>query len=106
MPLNYRDTGYAALKELSGKAVAEMFEGRNAYNQAVIEMAEAKGAGRGRNRALALFGRSASLYARAQAHAREVYEALEPAPENPMDLGLRPFGGDWATWETAVGRAR
>jgi hypothetical protein len=118
MGLNYRDTGYGDLRELYGKAVAEMFEGRNAFNRAVIEM-EAAGAGGGstsgsakgsageaKNRALSLFGRAASLYTRAQAHAREVYEALVPAPTSPVDLGLRPFGDAWATWETAVGRAR
>jgi hypothetical protein len=110
MGLNYRDIGYAALKELYGKAVAEMFEGRNAFNRAELEMAAAGGSreslNAAKNRALALFGRAASLYARAQAHAREVYEALVPAPENPMDLALPPFGGPWATWETAVGRPR
>jgi len=97
MFLNYRDTGYAGLKELYGKAVAEMFEGRNEFNRAVL----AEG-----NRALGLYGRAASLYARAQAHAREVFEALEPAPTSPEDLGLRPFGGSWATWDTAVGKGR
>ncbi len=97
MYLNYRDTGYGELKELYGKAVAEMFEGRNAMNRALL----AEG-----NEPLALFARAASLYARAQAHAREAYEALEPAPTSPSDLGLRPFGGGWATWETAVGKAR
>jgi hypothetical protein len=107
MGLNYRDTGYADLKELYGKAVAEMFEGRNAFNRAVIAMNEAGGgAGEAKNRALAHYGRAASLYTRAQAHAREVYEALVPAPTSPADLGLRPFGGAWATWETAVGRPR
>jgi hypothetical protein len=107
MGLNYRDAGYGDLKELYGKAVAEMFEGRNAYNRAVIEMEAAGGnAGEAKNLALALYGRAASLYTRAQAHAREVYEALVPAPTSPVDLGLRPFGGPWATWETAVGRSR
>jgi hypothetical protein len=103
MGLNYRDAGYGDLKELYGKAVAEMFEGRNAFNRAVL--AEGKGTD-GRNEALALYGRAASLYGRAQAHAGEVYEALEPAPTDPIGLGLRPFGGDWATWETAVGKVR
>jgi hypothetical protein len=97
MTLNYRDAGYAALKDLYGKAVAEMFEGRNFFNRAVL----AEG-----NEALRLFGRAASLYARAQAHAREVFEALEPAPTDPAGLGLRPFGGGWATWETSLGRPR
>lgn len=121
MHLDYRDAGYGDLKELYGLAVAEMFEGRNADNRAVLaEKDGARGgaggatgggaadlAGRdraatGRNRALALYGRAASLYARAQAHAREVYEALAPAPTSPDDLGLRPFGGPWASWETRI----
>ncbi|MBN2408310.1 MAG: hypothetical protein JXE07_01115, partial [Candidatus Aminicenantes bacterium] len=119
MHLNYRDAGYAGLKELYGRAVAEMFEGRNAFNRAELEMATAGGESAapggaesrdlmnaGRNRSLLLYGRAASLYARAQAHAREVYEALEPAPTSPSDLGLRAFGGPWAVWETAVGQGR
>ncbi len=115
MVLNYRDSGYGELKELYGKAVAEMFEGRNAQNRAVL--ADEKSGKREdgdkearteriRNEALAHYARAASLYARAQAHAREVYEALVPAPTNPTGLGLRPFGGTWAAWETAVGKAR
>lgn len=100
MHLNYRDAGYGDLKELYGLAVAEMFEGRNAFNRAELEVEASK------NRTLALYGRAASLYARAQAHAREVFEALEPAPTSPDDLGLRPFGGPWAAWETRVGRPR
>lgn len=107
MTLNFRDTGYADLKELYGKAVAEMFEGRNAFNQAEIDIAAAgKDAGAMKDRALARYGRAVSLYARAQAHAREVYEALVPAPASPDALGLRPFGGSWAVWETSVGKAR
>lgn len=107
MHLNYLDAGYGDLKALYGLAVAEMFEGRNAFNRAELEMEAAGGkASAAKNRSLALYGRAASLYARAQAHAREVFEALEPAPTSPDDLGLRPFGGPWATWETAVGRPR
>jgi len=102
MPLNYRDAGYAGLKELYGRAVAEMFEGRNEFNRAVLAGKEAGKT----NKTLMLFGKAASLYGRAQAHAREVYEALVPAPTDPADLGLRPFGGSWAAWETAVGKAR
>jgi hypothetical protein len=139
MHLNYRDTGYGDLKELYGKAVAEMFEGRNAFNRAVLaegigeeheqgvngerededsgehadddrdarkggdEKARTSG---NRSEALTYYARAASLYARAQAHAREVTEALVPAPTSPSDLGLRPFGGSWAKWETKVSRAR
>jgi hypothetical protein len=97
MFMNYRDAGYAGLKDLYGKAVAESFEGRNIFNRALL--AEGKPS-------LLFYARAASLYTRAQAHAREVYEALVPASTSPSDLGLRPFGGSWATWETAVERPR
>jgi hypothetical protein len=97
MTLNYGDPGYEGLKELYGRAVSEMFEARGSFNKAIL----AEG-----NRAIALHARAASLFARAQAHAREVFEALVPPPTDPSALGLRPFGGDWAEWETAVGEKR
>jgi hypothetical protein len=58
------------------------------------------------NAALAHLGKAATSFARAQALARQVYEALVPPATSPSDLGLRPFGGDWAEWETRVGPAR
>lgn len=97
MPLNYRDSGYAGLKALYGTAVEEMFTGRDFYNRAIL----AEG-----NDRLSLFARAASLFTRAQAHANEVFEALVPPPASPSDLGLKPFGGDWAEWETRVGKSR
>ena len=78
MTLNYRDAGYAALKDLYGKAVAEMFEGRNFFNRAVLADAATRSTAEVPG-SLSLW-RAVSLYARAQAHAREVFEALEPAP--------------------------
>jgi hypothetical protein len=97
MFLNYRDPGYAGLKTLYGRAVEEMFRGRDFNNRALL----AEG-----NDQLALFARAASLFARSQAHANEVFEALVPPPTSPSDLGLRPFGGDWAAWETRVEKSR
>ncbi len=95
MVLNYGDRGYEGLKSLYGKAVAELFEGRKAFAKAILA---------GGDQALALHGRAASLFARAQAHALEVFEALAPPPTSPSALGLRPFGGDWAVWDTPVGK--
>ncbi len=54
------------------------------------------------NDALQHFAKAATKYTRSQAHAREVYEALVPQPTSPSDLGLKLFGGDWASWETMV----
>ncbi|MBN1270912.1 MAG: hypothetical protein JXB26_01460 [Candidatus Aminicenantes bacterium] len=97
MFLNYRDNGYAGLQALYGKAVAESHLARNFFNQALLA---------GGNKALGIFARAASLYTRSQAHARQVTEALVPPPTSPSDLGLKPFGGNWAEWETRTGKKR
>ena len=87
MGLNYRDTGYGDLKELYGKAVAEMFEGRNAYNRAVVEMeAAGESAGEAKNRAL----RSAAGPPRST-------PGPKPTPERSTRPWSRPRRAPW-TW--------
>ena len=93
MQLNYRDTGYAALEDLYSLANTEYYRGNIAVDQALLNSG---------NEALKFFGKAATQYTRAQAHAKQVYEALVPQPTSPTDLGLRPFGGNWADWETTV----
>jgi hypothetical protein len=93
MQLNYRDTGYAALEDLFSLANAEYYQGKNAFDQALLSSG---------NDALRHFAKAATKYTRSQAHARQAYEALVPQPTSPSDLGLRLFGGDWAGWETNV----
>jgi hypothetical protein len=93
MQLNFTDTGYAALDDLYSQANAEYYQGNVDLDRALL----ASG-----NEALRLFAEAATAYTRSQAHARQVYEALAPQPTSPSDLGLRGFGGDWATWETTV----
>jgi hypothetical protein len=93
MQLNYRDAGYAALQDLFSLANAEYYEGNNATDQALLSSG---------NEALRHFAKAATQYTRSQAHARQVYEALVPPPTSPSDLGLKPFGGDWSSWETTV----
>jgi hypothetical protein len=97
MRMNYTDVGYAPLKDLYDLANKEYYQGNNFYNQGVLS------SGHDANFNLA---KAATAYTRAQAHAQQLYEALNPPPTSPSDLGLRPFGGDWATWETKVGRKR
>jgi len=94
MGMNFTDTGYAALDELYNLAVQEYFLGSNAMNSAIA--ADEK-------EAIGYFSEAATKFARAQAHASQVYEVLHPAPTSPTDLGLKPFGGEWAEWETKVG---
>ena len=52
------------------------------------------------------FAKATTAYTRSQAHAMQVYEALVPPSTSPADLGLKPFGADWATWETKVGKIK
>jgi hypothetical protein len=97
MQINFTDTGFAGLNGLYSEAVAELHKGAEAYNKSFLTDG---------NEALALLAEAATQYTRSQAHARQVYEALVPPPTSPSDLGLRPFGGDWAEWETKVGKGK
>jgi hypothetical protein len=93
MHLNFTDTGYAALDDLYSQANAEYYEGNMAFDRALLSTG---------HESMKQLAQAATSYTRSQAHARQVYEALVPQPTSPTDLGLRPFGGDWATWETNV----
>jgi len=94
MYLNFTDQGYAALDDMYSLANAEYYSGSNALNKAAVTSG---------NEALAYYAKAVTAFSRSQAHAMQVYEALEPAPTSPTDLGLQPFGGNWAKWETMVG---
>jgi hypothetical protein len=93
MQLNVTDTGYAALQDLYSLAVKEFHEGRDLFFEASL----ASG-----NEALARLAKSVTAFTHAQAHAQQVFEALVPPPTSPSDLGLEPFGGSWAEWETRI----
>jgi len=93
MELNFTDTGYAALDDLYSLANAEYYEGNVALDRALLSSG---------HEAMGHFAKAATSYTRSQAHAMQVYEALIPQPTSPTDLGLKPFGGDWASWETTV----
>ncbi|MFC1782881.1 C45 family autoproteolytic acyltransferase/hydrolase [Planctomycetota bacterium] len=94
MRLNYDDTGYAALNEIYSQANIEYYQGGSVLNKAIL----ADG-----NEAIKYFAEAATAFTQSQAHAMQVFEALVPPATSPSDLGLKPFGGDWARWETAVG---
>lgn len=97
MLLDDSDPGYFGLNSLYGMAVREYFEGINFLNKArLIEADES----------LFYLSKAVTSFTRSQAHALQVYEALVPQPTNPSDLGLKPFGGDWAEWETRVGHKK
>jgi hypothetical protein len=93
MHLTYKDPGYSSLQEIYGRANTEYFKGRLAFRRAQLTQG---------NQALANLAEAATNFARCQAHALQVYEALVPPPASPSDLGLLPFGGDWALWETRI----
>jgi len=97
MYLNYTDTGYAKLNEIYNLANKEYYKGLSAMSKSVL----AKG-----NESISYLSEAATFFTRAQAHAMQVYEALISPPTSPSDLGLKPFGGDWAEWETKVGSTK
>jgi len=86
------DTGYASLNDLYALANEEYYQGGNFHNRGLLSG--------GREETFDL-ARATTAYARAQ----QIYEALNPPPTSPSDLALRPFGGDWADWETEVGES-
>jgi hypothetical protein len=93
MHLNYGNAGYAGLQDLYSRAVAQYHSGRDVTNLAQLATG---------NEALCHWGEAATAFTRAQALAKQVYEALVPPPTSPTDLDLEPFGGDWAKWETRI----
>lgn len=95
MRFNFKHQGYAALNDLYSKANAEYYRGNIAYNKAMLAMG---------NKKTAYFAKAVTYYTRTQAIAMQVYEALVPPATSPSDLGLKPFGGDWGTWESKVGK--
>ena len=97
MYLNFTDTGYAALNDLYSLANAEYYQGKVYFNKGLL----ADG-----NDVLFWLAKAATSFTRSQAHAHQVFEALVPAPTSPSDLDLKPFGGDWTTWETNVGKVK
>lgn len=93
MHLNFGDSGYAELESIFSQANTEYYAGRNDLHQARLNSG---------NQALAWLSRAATFFTRCQAHAAQVKEVLVPPAVSPSDLGLQPFGGDWAEWETRI----
>jgi hypothetical protein len=89
MSLKYDDPGYIFLDSLNSLATAEYYDGVNAYHKGVL----AEG-----NTALRYFSQAATAFTRSQAHARQLYNALVPPASKPEDLGLNPYGANWAEW--------
>ena len=93
MQLTPSYSSYGMLQKLYAWGNREYYQGNIFFNRARL----AKG-----NRALALFARAASCFCRCQARLEQVYEIIKPPPTSPRELGLKPFGGDWAVWETRL----
>ena len=97
MHMDYSHAGYGPLKAVYATANIHYYDGCNRLNRALTSTG---------NEMLNAFGGAATAFYRAQARALQVIEAVEPPPTSPSDLGLRPFGGSWADWETNVGELR
>lgn len=91
MALRHTDAGYEPLRDLYMLANKEYNQADDFFNKGTLSSG---------HEANFHFAEAATAYARAQVHASQFSEALVPPPTTPSDLGLRPFGGGWASWET------
>jgi hypothetical protein len=82
MWLNYGDVGFEGLNELFSLANTEYYEGVNWASKARFA---------GGNEAMLYNAQAATSFTRAQAHAKEIYNALVPPAVTPKDLGLHPY---------------
>ncbi len=80
--LDFKDTPYAALNEIFAQAVTEYYAGVNKSY---------KGQFASGNEALFYYSQAATAFARCQAHALQVYNALVSPATNPEGLGLKPL---------------
>ena len=96
MKLNEGDTPYAPLSALLSQARQEYYKGCAAADTAEAIAVGAREAPKEQNRVLN--GRAATHFARCQAKARQVCNALVPPATEPEDLGLvRPW--PYIRWE-------
>jgi hypothetical protein len=93
MMLNYRDPGYAALDKLLSVSKGEYYQGSMDHTSGLLT---------GGNEALLHFSKAATAFARAQAHAKQVFYAMAPppptSPEELKGLKDKPWFGDWGDW--------
>jgi hypothetical protein len=82
MWLNYRDVGFEGLNSLYSDANSEYFEG--------FDWASKAGGATG-NEKLLDTAKAATCFAKAQAHAQQVYEALVRPAVTPSGLGLKAY---------------
>lgn len=89
MNITFLDAGYAILNRLFTVANTEFYEGVHFAHQAFL----ASG-----NEALKYSSQAATAFARAQAHAKQLQHVFVPPANAPEHLGLKPYGGSWASW--------
>jgi hypothetical protein len=89
--LTYADVPYAPLDAIFNSAAAETQKGdfylnmaENAHDHASVYH----------------YAQAVRAFTKCQAYARQVYEALIPPPNQPTDLGLREWFGNWGRWES------
>jgi hypothetical protein len=87
--LYYSDVEYAPLNEVFDQAAREWISGCWYQDLAVATSG---------NDSICNWGRSLRAFTRCQVFAKHVYNALVPPPNNPDDLGLRPWFGEWGDW--------
>lgn len=87
------DPPFAPVEDILNKAMREAIKG--SYHFGRVSSGETKG-----NESICTLAKSLRHFARAQCLAKKAYESLVPSPKSPEDLGLKPWFGDWAKWES------
>ena len=72
MKLDYSFPGYAELKRMYNEASTEYYRGQHLLNKAILS--------KGRD-AILFYSRATSQFTRAQAHAMQIFEALNSPPK-------------------------
>lgn len=87
--LDYWDTPYVPLDEIFNRAAIEWRKGQFYRDLANVTVGDD---------AIYLYSKALRSFTKAQAYAKQVYNALVPPPEKPEDLCLREWLGDWGDW--------
>jgi len=83
MQLDYTDAAYSTLEDIYALALTEFYAGQEFYDRARLAS--------GGDEALFYYGKAATEFTKAQAHALQVVNAINPPATTPEELGLNPW---------------
>jgi hypothetical protein len=90
--LTYSDAAYAPLDKIFNEAATESQVG-----DYYLGLARST---RG-NDSITNYAKALRAFTKCQAYAKQVYQTMGPPADDPTDLGLREWSGDWGVWKSA-----